>query len=759
MGERMNAAAHNLTESTQSARHGPTHECYAAHGNHEPMNTTHRYQNILTLALGLSLFAATETMAQNAAPDVLLERAMQREMVDGDLSGAIELYKTVVSARGVNRAVAAKGLYQMGLAYEKLGNAEARKAYERIGREFADQKEVAAEAGRRLAAMRTAETVDNDQPRRVASPNADSTISFDDRWMTATIWEGPTDGDNQLVVQDTVTGQVRRLLRGSCGKPCTFSDSAILSPDTKQVAFAWYDDAEFKGQAQLRVIANESGAAPRILLRNIEFNVYPHSWSLDSKSILVSLRNRNRSWQLGWVSVADGALKVIKSYEWRLLTSGANVALSPDGRFIAVAALATNPSQATPSASDSTDTHIYLLAADGRSEVALVKAAGINKSPLWTPDGSQIVFTSNLSGKVDLWAVSVTDGNGSLKLLKRDIGEIEAVALTMPGTYYYRPTPSSSNRSVERVYVAELNAGGRARESFVGINPSWSPDGKSIAFLRISPQAENQRHIVVRSIETGQEATFSRNSFVGPRARWLHDGWGFVTNVGPVTDSWLQTVDLRTNSVKRTIRRSPFWAHVAAISPDDQTMYTIARDPSDDSDINNRASLVWDRIVAVNLATGEETIVLRLPGTRDTLPRTSGLSIALSPDGRSLAYAITNPKTSETALFRVDTDGGNPRQLCGPYKVSFPVDRLAWPSDGRSIVFAMSAGGRDTKIMKVDSNGGTPEFTGVTISDLFTFDLSPDGSKIVYSTNARPLDSKRGLYAIDNLPALLKAAK
>ena len=50
------------------------------------------------------------------------------------------------------------------------------------------------------------------------------------------------------------------------------------------------------------------------------------------------------------------------------------------------------------------------MAADGSSETEIVKTAGINTSPVWTPDGKHILFTSDRSGRMDLWSVAVQNG-------------------------------------------------------------------------------------------------------------------------------------------------------------------------------------------------------------------------------------------------------------------------------------------------------------------------------------------------------------
>ena len=65
---------------------------------------------------------------------------------------AIEQYKKIIGRAGANREVVAKALVRLGACYEKQGNGEARKSYERVVREFADQAEAAQEARAHLSA-------------------------------------------------------------------------------------------------------------------------------------------------------------------------------------------------------------------------------------------------------------------------------------------------------------------------------------------------------------------------------------------------------------------------------------------------------------------------------------------------------------------------------------------------------------------------------------------------------------------------------
>src|SRR5579859_721474 len=83
----------------------------------------------------------------------LFQKALVKERAEGDLKGAIPMFQRVVSEAGANRELAAKALVEMGGCYEKLGQGEAQKAYERVLRDYPDQSAEASEARARLAAL------------------------------------------------------------------------------------------------------------------------------------------------------------------------------------------------------------------------------------------------------------------------------------------------------------------------------------------------------------------------------------------------------------------------------------------------------------------------------------------------------------------------------------------------------------------------------------------------------------------------------
>ena len=130
---------------------------------------------------------------QNTADaEKLLARAQHKATIDGDLKGAIEELKKALAAAGGNRALAAQALLHMADCHQKLGEAEAQAIYERLVRDYADQKDTLVVARSRLAAPKSVARVQGD--RSVwAGRDADGfgTISPDSRFMTYTAWLGP----------------------------------------------------------------------------------------------------------------------------------------------------------------------------------------------------------------------------------------------------------------------------------------------------------------------------------------------------------------------------------------------------------------------------------------------------------------------------------------------------------------------------------------------------------------------------------------
>ena len=84
--------------------------------------------------------------------EVQYNAALRKQLVEGDLGGAIKMYQDLI-AKPTDRAVKAKALWQLAIVMEAQGRqAEAERLYQQLVREFADQP-AAAQARIKLAAL------------------------------------------------------------------------------------------------------------------------------------------------------------------------------------------------------------------------------------------------------------------------------------------------------------------------------------------------------------------------------------------------------------------------------------------------------------------------------------------------------------------------------------------------------------------------------------------------------------------------------
>lgn len=101
---------------------------------------------VVALSCGAAVLAGHDAGRQ-------LEAALHREIVIGDLRGAMDLYRDILASGDAPRSVAAKALLQMGQCLEKLGQSEqAYNKYQRVASEYADQAQALTQARLRLAA-------------------------------------------------------------------------------------------------------------------------------------------------------------------------------------------------------------------------------------------------------------------------------------------------------------------------------------------------------------------------------------------------------------------------------------------------------------------------------------------------------------------------------------------------------------------------------------------------------------------------------
>ena len=699
------------------------------------------------MCLALSAAYSAQQARDNRA-EVALQAAIKIETIDGDLKAAIEAYKRVVATYESNRPVAAQALAHMGQCYEKLGAAEtqeARNAYERLLREYADQSEVVALARVRLAALGgpSGTTL---TARRLENPPADtpsgSSVSPDGRYLSFHDWRT---GD--LSVRDLQTGKDRRLTReGTEGKEgvtvSQWAGESVWSPDGKQIAYAWYVSSDTE-RVEFRVIGLEGGK-PRVLTQDDRIRrMSGFAWSPDGKHVVASVRPKSGPLQLLLVSTADGSTRALTDLK---RSSPVAVRFSPDSRYIAYDRL---PDEMSP------ERDIFLMSIDTGQETPLIRHPADDYLVGWSRDGNWIVFASDRTGALGLWVVGTSGAKtqGEPRLVKPGIDRILPVGLTREGALYYGVV-----RATEDVYVADLNPTTgkvtgpprKAIEQFEEANfsPSYSPDGQYLAYVSRrgnSPYPTNAGNaLCIRSLDTRQERVFYREiwrlglrSIGGPR--WSSDG-RFITFGGSegISITGVYRIDLKTSEITRIFRLGADEMMLGGV-PSFDGKYSF--------DALGNQENGFSQIVVRNLKTDELRELYRFPRPERRI------TLALSLDGRWLSF-INAGWGAVRSLRIMPASGGDAREVWsfGETKRGTPGGEHTWTPDGRYIVFSTPDPSdlRVWDLWRVPVEGGKPEKMGLQRRwGISSLTVRPDGRQLAFAgRGTSSVDSE--LWVLEN---------
>lgn len=142
------------------------------------------------------------------------------------------------------------------------------------------------------------------------------------------------------------------------------------------------------------------------------------------------------------------------------------------------------------------DGDIFVMDADGRDETKLTRNRTEELKPVWSPDGSGIAFVSRQEGNVDIYLMA-PDGSG-LRRLTRHRSADRDPAWSPDGT---RLVFASNRRGRNQdLYVIGADRSGLERlthNSGLDWAPAWSPNGGRIVFTRARYWLEQQGLVVL----------------------------------------------------------------------------------------------------------------------------------------------------------------------------------------------------------------------------------------------------------------------
>ena len=729
------------TNNTETSHSRPTRVTHTAYSR---LMTTHR---IASFALAALLLAASGVAQPRRQQDIDLQSAIRAESVDGDLNAAIKQYSAIAAKYKSDRATVAMALVRMAGAYRKMGDAEAKKLYEQVVKDYADQKQAVALARAALGGGSPSHRQTNTLVWNGAKVDDEGTISPDGRYLSYTDWDS---GD--IAIHEIAGGQDRFITHtgnAKGGKWKEFAEESAISRDSRQVAFSWWNQAG--DRYELRV-ANLTGEAnPRKLYDDPE-NAWlmPCDWSPDGKSIAVIISRKDRTDRLGLVSVSDGSLRVLRSGVW---PGNGRVSFSPDGKYLGYDL----PEGDVPEPRD-----LFVFSIDSNREIPVATRRGEDIMMGWSPDGKRLLFASDRAGSLGLWAMPFTSAGpaGAPEVLKTDLGAVDSLGVTQSGALYYSVHGGGAVFDIQMASfdpaTGKLSGSRPIADEYPESrsNPHWSRDGKLLAYVaQRGPAHRLTSQIVIRSGDTGQVVRGLPHRITGmdgfaPDNRSLlahgfHEGqWGVFR------------IDLETGAI------APL-----AVQPPKQPGFVSAAWSADSSSlflVRQNAERTECTLVRRDVASGEEKELLRKPYIGGVF------GFSLSPDGKYLTVSSVDEPSNSRTMLLVAAAGGEVREVMR-IPSGVPADSLrnmnrgdvlnapSWFPDGRS--FLLRKGSRDAHrpadLWQVSIDGAPRKLPGTLDWNVYGFRLQPNGQKAAYvvgQTADQPGFSE--VWALENfLPA------
>jgi serine/threonine protein kinase len=421
------------------------------------------------------------------------------------------------------------------------------------------------------------------------------------------------------------------------------------------------------------------------------------------------------------------------------------VAISPDGKFLLNVV------------DDNGKQSLWLYNIQTKSDAQVIAPAdSLYRSPAFSPDGNYIYFrrVEDYMRRV-LYLLRVPVLGGTPQVVVRDVDSAITFSPEGKRLAYVR----ENDPEVGKFQVLMANADGTDEKMLAGgllyasrFAVAWSPNGKQIASA--IPGLNDATSAIqledVASVKTRTLGRFNKPMFY---LAWLPDGRGLLATYGSYARGFGTQVGFISNpgGLFRPVTKDTNSYATLTLSADGKTLATVQRrisqtlylmpaagfagNPPNPAPAQNRGSFFFGWAINGDLYFDGNDGLLRVSadGRNKTRLLNDPTGYISQPtncsDGRHILFTEGNDPGNEVNIWRMGTDGSEPKQLTDgeieDYPTCSPDSKWAYYNDLK-----------DIQIKRVQIDGGKPEIVPGTFMPQTSFEkgstISPDGKLLAF---------------------------
>ncbi|MCX6638493.1 MAG: S41 family peptidase, partial [Acidobacteria bacterium] len=375
-------------------------------------------------------------------------------------------------------------------------------------------------------------------------------------------------------------------------------------------------------------------------------------------------------------------------------------------------------SPSTRRAAVSTHGEVFTIATD-RGEVQRVSETFWRENvPLWSPDGKWIAFTSDRTGREEIW-IADERGRNAKKLTDSDAEKLSMVWAPDSKSLAY----CASDHKLRQVEIESGKTDEIASSDVSNITgPQFSPDGKWISYAK--PDRGLRSHVWVKPLAGGAERMIGGDEFLMTTgARWTPDGKKLLLlgGVGAFSIASTSRPAMQLFSVSLTrLEKNPSERGV------DTEEEAQSAPPAERRGGPGGAAAAPAKVEVKIEWDGLDRRIRQITRTSESV-----FSVAPSPDSRTYAFVTAGGGEEEgraaAALYTIGEDGERLTRLAiatpsagsdaprGRGGFGSAISSPQWARDGRSIFYLQSRGVYSVAVSEAGAPSGpaVPPFVPV----------------------------------------------